>query len=105
MDYVSVNPKIISSVQLTSGNWEVLGQSLWVNLEKQLVYFVGLKESPLEKHLYVVSLRRPGEIRLLTRPGYSYMVEFNRVSGFFDSATRKNRKVLVGVFAADHGVQ
>lgn len=77
---MSVNPKITSSVQLTLGNWEVLGQSVWVNLEKQLVYFVGLKESPLEKHLYVVSLRRPGEIRLLTRPGYSYMVEFNRVS-------------------------
>lgn len=101
---MSVNPKITSNVQLTSGNWEVLGQSLWVNLEKQLVYFVGLKESPLEKHLYVVSLRRPGEIRLLTRPGYSYMVEFNRVSVWNMRQMTTATVRFVGVFAADHGV-
>lgn len=79
-EYVFLAPKIISKVQLTNGDWEVMSQSVWVNAEKQLVYFVGLKETPLEKHLYVVSLKRPGEVRLLTRPGYSYTVEFNRVS-------------------------
>ncbi|XP_030751892.1 dipeptidyl peptidase 9 [Sitophilus oryzae] len=76
-DYVFLAPKITSKVQLTSGDWEVMGPDLWVQDVKQLVYFMGLKETPLEKHLYVVSLKRPGEIRLLTRPGYSYIVEFN----------------------------
>ncbi|KAJ8913762.1 hypothetical protein NQ315_002442 [Exocentrus adspersus] len=78
MDYVFLQPKLLSKVVLTSGDWEVLGQDIWVDNEKQLVYFMGLKETPLEKHLYVVSLRRPEEVRLLTRPGYSYSVEFNK---------------------------
>ncbi|XP_019758417.1 dipeptidyl peptidase 9 [Dendroctonus ponderosae] len=73
-----LTPKIVSKVQLTSGDWEVLSQNLWVNFDRQLIYFMGLKETPLEKHLYIVSLKRPGEVRLLTRPGYSYNVEFNR---------------------------
>lgn len=77
-DFVFLAPKIISKVQLTIGDWELMGQNIWVNPDKQLVYFMGLKETPLEKHLYVVSLKRPGEIRLLTRPGYSYTVEFNK---------------------------
>jgi dipeptidyl-peptidase 9 len=78
MDYVFLQPKILSKVALTSGEWEVLAQNVWVDYERQLVYFMGLKETPLEKHLYVVSLRRPGEVRLLTRPGFSYSVDFNK---------------------------
>lgn len=42
-----------------------------------MIYFLGLKETPLEKHLYVVSLKCPGQIRLLTTPGYSYSIDFN----------------------------
>ena len=67
-------------VALTSGEWEVLGRNLWVDNIRQLVYFLGLRESPLEKHLYVVSLNRPGEVRLLTKPGHSYNVDINKVS-------------------------
>ncbi|XP_066244864.1 dipeptidyl peptidase 9 [Euwallacea similis] len=77
-DFVFLIPKLVSKVQLTHGNWEVMGHNLWVNIDKQLVYFIGLKEAALEKHLYVVSLKHPGEIRLLSRPGYSYAAEFNR---------------------------
>lgn len=80
MDYVFLQPKILSKVALTQGDWEALGQNLWVDNDRQLVYFMGLKETPLEKHLYVVSLRRPGEVRLLTRPGFSYAVDFSKVS-------------------------
>lgn len=78
MDYVFLQPKIVSKVALTTGEWEVCGERIWVDNQKQLVYFMGLKETPLEKHLYVVSLHRPGEVRLLTRPGYSYSVNFNQ---------------------------
>lgn len=70
-------PRIISKVALTSGEWEVLGRNLWFDRKKQLVYFLGLRETPLEKHLYVVSLAQPNNIRLLTKPGDSYSVEFN----------------------------
>ncbi|RZF42855.1 hypothetical protein LSTR_LSTR003679 [Laodelphax striatellus] len=72
-----VVPSFKSQVALTSGDWEVLGSDLWVDEARQLVYFLGLRESPLEKHLYVVSLQRPGEIRLLTRPGFSYSIDLN----------------------------
>uniref|UniRef100_A0A8D9DS68 Dipeptidyl peptidase 9 n=2 Tax=Cacopsylla melanoneura TaxID=428564 RepID=A0A8D9DS68_9HEMI len=69
---------VLSQVALTYGEWEVLGRQMWVDEERGLVYFMALRESPLEKHLYVVSLNRPGEVRLLTRPGYSYSVDLNR---------------------------
>ncbi|KAJ6635497.1 Dipeptidyl peptidase 8 [Pseudolycoriella hygida] len=76
-DCINLVPSIISKTELTSGDWEVLSRSVWVDKTRQLIYFIGLRETPLEKHLYVVSLRKPGEIRLLTVPGYSYSVEFN----------------------------
>lgn len=72
-------PSSSRHISLTSGPWEVLGQQLWVDPENNLVYFLGLRENPLEKHLYAVSLQRPGEIRLLTQPGFSYNVDFSQV--------------------------
>lgn len=75
----ALQPRIINKVALTSGEWEVLARNLWVDKANQLVYFVGLRDTPLEKHLYVVSLQRPEHIRLLTEPGYSYLVEFDDV--------------------------
>ncbi|XP_017770979.1 PREDICTED: dipeptidyl peptidase 9 [Nicrophorus vespilloides] len=78
MDYVSLQPKILQKIALTSGEWEVQEKGIWVDNERQLVYFIGLRESVLEKHLYVVSMRRPGEVRLLTMPGFSYVVDFNK---------------------------
>ncbi|KAK6635646.1 hypothetical protein RUM44_000900 [Polyplax serrata] len=66
------------SIALTSGDWEVLRKQIWVDSVRELVYFLGLRESPLEKHLYVVSLRQPGRIRLLTKPGHSYSIDINK---------------------------
>lgn len=83
MEFVHLQPRILHKVALTSGDWEVLGHSVWVDMQRQLVYFMGLRETPLEKHLYVVSLNRPGEIRLLTSIGYSYSVDFNKVSVWY----------------------
>lgn len=83
MDYVFLQPKILQKVALTSGDWEVLPHSMCLDEERQLVYFMGVRETPLEKHLYVVSIRRPGEVRLLTRPGYSYVIDFNKVKLIF----------------------
>lgn len=79
MEFVHLQPRILHKVALTSGDWEVLGHNIWVDADRQLVYFMALRETPLEKHLYVVSLQRPGEIRLLTSIGYSYSVDFNKV--------------------------
>lgn len=73
----TLTPRIVNKVALTSGEWEVLSRNIWVDRERHLLYFQGLRESPLEKHLYVVSLQRPELLRLLTEPGYSYNIEFN----------------------------
>lgn len=67
---------------MTSGKWEVLGRNIWVDTTKELIYFFGLRETPLEKHLYVVSLHQPNNIRRLTELGYSHVVELDEVSKF-----------------------
>ncbi len=48
---------------------------VWYDPKHELVYFHGLADTCLEPHLYVVSLRRPGEVRRLTAPGFSHSVE------------------------------
>lgn len=70
-------PNVINKVALTHGDWEVCGQKAWIDKVRQLVYFQGLKHSPLEKQLYAVSLQQPRHIRCLTKPGSSYTVHFN----------------------------
>lgn len=67
---------LIEKVQLTSGSWEVDGKDVWVDDERKLIYFVGLKEIPLERHLYVTCLiptdSRPNCLRRLTDSGFSH---------------------------------
>lgn len=67
-------------VALTSGEWEVISRKIWFDKKSQLLYFIGLEQTPLEKHLYVVSLHRPEHMKLLTKPGYSYLIDFDEVS-------------------------
>lgn len=43
-------------VHLTSGEWEVVQGASAVDLKKGLVYFVGTKESPTQRHVYSVKL-------------------------------------------------
>jgi len=73
----SLCPRIISRVPLTSGDWEVVNRQVWWDDKYQMVYFHALRDSCLEKHLYCVSINRPGEVRRLTAPGYSHSVEMS----------------------------
>ena len=67
---------LLEKVQLTSGNWEVSSKDVWVDDERRLIYFVGLKEIPLERHLYVTCLNpsdsRTNCLRRLTDSGFSH---------------------------------
>lgn len=67
---------LIEKVQLTSGNWEVNDRDVWVDNVNQLVYFIALKEIPIERHLYVASLnpndRLHNPMKRLTDSGYSH---------------------------------
>lgn len=89
----ALQPRIISKVPLTSGEWEVLGRNIWIDRQRNLIYFMGLRESPLEKHLYVVHMHQPNQIRLLTKPGFSYTIEFN-----------EDCSILVQVFCNIHNL-
>ncbi|XP_060809111.1 dipeptidyl peptidase 9 isoform X3 [Amyelois transitella] len=55
-DDIAIGPDIISKEAITSGEWEVMGRNIWVDEARQLVYFVGLRETPLERHLYAAPL-------------------------------------------------
>ncbi|WP_395611901.1 DPP IV N-terminal domain-containing protein [Allosphingosinicella sp.] len=55
--------------QLTSGDWEVRSIA-GVDQTRGLVYFVGNRDTPLEQHLYVIALNRPGTPRRLTEAGW-----------------------------------
>ena len=70
----------VDKQQLTSGEWEVLDQWLWVDQRLGLVYFIGLKDGPLNTHLYATSFRQPGSsICRLTKEGFSHSVFMNEV--------------------------
>ena len=71
----------IEKLQLTSGDWEVLDQWLWLDQRHGLVYFMGLRDSPLSSHLYVTSYLRPGSnVIRLTQNGYTHNVSMNKVN-------------------------
>lgn len=75
---------LISNHQITNGNWEVYESLFWVDEQKDLVYFLGNKDSPLETHLYVVSSSNSPRVqpRRLTKEDFTH----SRV--FFDPEFR-----------------
>lgn len=75
----ALKARIIKKVTLTLGEWEVLSKNMWVDKKRNLIYFMGLAHSPLEKHLYVFNLSQPDKKRLLTTPGSTNSIEFNEV--------------------------
>ncbi|KAK6184810.1 hypothetical protein SNE40_007192 [Patella caerulea] len=69
--------QILKEVTLTSGSWEVLSLPVWVDSYRKLVYFTGLKDTPLETHLYCVSYESPREPVRITHLGFSHSVAMN----------------------------
>ncbi|KAI8775271.1 dipeptidyl peptidase 8 [Biomphalaria glabrata] len=73
-----VSCKVISEVPITSGQWVVLPKELWVDESKHLVYFMALKDSPLESHLYVTRYDQPSPVQQLTQPCHSHSVHISQ---------------------------
>ena len=74
---------IVQKVALTSGQWSVSGSGLWADEPRGLVYFTGFRDSPLEQHLYVVSVGAPGVCQRLTEPGFTHAPHVNAKAGLF----------------------
>ncbi|XP_072943227.1 dipeptidyl peptidase 9 [Epargyreus clarus] len=74
----AVGPNIISKEPITAGEWEVIAKKIWVDKNNGLVYFTGLRETPLERQLYVAPLPpRTAAVALLTAPGHSHTVHMD----------------------------
>ncbi|XP_068217006.1 LOW QUALITY PROTEIN: dipeptidyl peptidase 8-like [Palaemon carinicauda] len=84
-DQSLVTAQLVQKIALTSGEWSVTGNGIWVDEERGLVYFSGLKDSPLEQHLYVTSISNPGIIQRLTELGSSHQVALNEDCSVFTS--------------------
>ncbi|XP_076438854.1 dipeptidyl peptidase 9-like [Babylonia areolata] len=75
--------QMLEEKPLTSGEWDVVGKQVWVDEKRAIVFFTGLKDTPLEMHLYAVSYAHPSDIVRLTETGYSHIVTMNSDCSMF----------------------
>ncbi|XP_050035514.1 dipeptidyl peptidase 9-like [Dermacentor andersoni] len=75
--------RLVYKTQLTAGEWEVSEKDVWVDESRRLVYFVSLKDTPLERHLYVVGLDGQLPVSRLTEPGYSHSIFMDQGCSMF----------------------
>ncbi|KAI9790181.1 MAG: hypothetical protein M1816_005381 [Peltula sp. TS41687] len=68
---------------LTTGSWEVVTAPAAVDLNKNLVYFVGTRESPIQRQIYSVKLDGSGmtPVTDTSKEGY-YDVSFSKGAGY-----------------------
>ncbi|XP_022256745.1 dipeptidyl peptidase 9-like [Limulus polyphemus] len=92
-----VSSRILKKIALTDGDWEVSEKDVWVDEENELVYFIGLKDTPLERHLYVVSMKHPKDVIRLTTPGFSHNVAMDRDCSMFVSIQSNITQVPFGL--------
>jgi dipeptidyl-peptidase-4 len=67
---------------LTQGPW-IVGRIQGVDEQRGLVYFDGFADTPLERHLYQVSLQQPQTPVRITQAGQSHHVEMNTELDYF----------------------
>lgn len=86
--------------QLTAGAW-VVDELEAVNEAKGLVFFTGRKDTPLERHLYQVSLK-DGQVQRLTEPGFDHaLVVAKDGSSFIDNFSNVSTPNKVALRAID----
>lgn len=86
--------------QLTSGSW-VVDELDAVNEKQGMVYFTGRKDTPLERHLYQVSLK-DGNISRLTEAGFDHaLVMAKDGSSFIDSFSNVSTPTKVALRGLD----
>lgn len=82
--------------QLTSGEW-VVNDVVAIDEDSQTIYFTGRKDTPIEKHLYKVSLEG-GEIeRVTTRRGFHNIAFSGDASVYVDSFSTINTPLQVSL--------
>ncbi|MDJ1500850.1 S9 family peptidase [Xanthocytophaga agilis] len=95
-----INGKLIR--QITNGNWEV-SNFLGLDEKKKLVYFTSTEVSPMERHLYSISLDGKTKKKLSVAKGThrpNFSVDF---SYYLDSFSDANTPASVGLYTAPTG--
>jgi len=96
--YFDFNGKLLR--QLTTGDW-VVDELDAIDEKHGLVYFTGRKDTPLERHLYQVSLKS-GDISRLTEAGFDHaLVMAKDGSSFIDSFSNVTTPPKVALRALD----
>ena len=88
--------------QLTEGEWMVDGLA-GVDEERQLVYFTATRESPLERHLYVVPLAGGEPQRITQAPGMHAVTLDHGCRRFVDVHDAVDRPPSVTLRSLDDG--
>lgn len=85
--------------QLTQGDW-VVDEVVAIDAHNQIVFFTGRKDTPLESHLYKVSLAG-GEIEKVTQqPGYHHISFAEDASIYIDTVSSVNQPPQVSLHRA-----
>mmetsp|Transcript_20072 Transcript_20072/g.32933 ORF Transcript_20072/g.32933 Transcript_20072/m.32933 type:complete len:861 (+) Transcript_20072:128-2710(+) len=103
----SLNPSDPSCRPITRGSgWQVDGECLYTDESRQLVYFAGTRDSPLEKHLYVASYApnaNPDHIQRLTAAGFTHSFAVNSDCSLFVAVSSNiTTKHFTAVYAISH---
>eukprot|EP01083_Nonionella_stella_P082969 229225_1 len=86
-------------IALTSGDWHVSGGSISVDFKNRRVYFESTRDTPLQNHLYVVSLDSPCDIQRVTAEGMSHSISFNSdFSKFADTYSNVRTPGVTSIF-------
>lgn len=86
--------------QLTSGQW-VVDELEAVDQDAGMVYFTGRKDTPLERHLYRVSLKGGDIQRVSTTDGFHSVNFAGDASTYIDSVSTVNHPPQVSLHKAD----
>jgi dipeptidyl-peptidase-4 len=91
--------------QITSGNWVVSGIKGY-DQATRTVYFTGFRDSPLEQHLYAVSLggndAEGAEIKWITPAGGSWTISMGGdAKNYIGTFSSPSQPPQVGLYAAD----
>ncbi|GAB3018691.1 S9 family peptidase [Bowmanella dokdonensis] len=86
--------------QLTRGDW-VMDNLSAVSETARQIYFTGRRDSPLEKHLYRVSLDGGEPQRITTRPGFHSISFDQQAKLFVDSYSNVNQPPQISLHKPD----
>lgn len=95
-----MNGKLVR--QITRGNWEV-ADFLGLDEKKKLIYFTSTEVSPLERHLYSISLDGKNKKQLMTVRGTHHPDFSPDFSYYLDTFSDANTPPAVGLYAAPSG--